>query len=87
VVRAEQFISIYKSGSFPTTGYGVSHDLHPDVAAKVREAFFTFDWEGTALQREFADAAMEQFIPISYQEHWSVVRQIDEATNTVYNCD
>ena len=53
----------------------------------MREAFFTFDWEGTALQREFADAAMEQFLPITYQEHWSVVRQIDEATNTVYNCD
>lgn len=87
VVRAEQYTTIYKSDSFPTTGYGVAHDLHPDLAAKVREAFFTFDWEGTALQREFADAGMEQFLPITYQEHWSVVRQIDEATNTVYNCD
>ena len=87
VVRAEQYTTIYKSDSFPTTGYGVAHDLHPDLAAKVREAFFTFDWQGTALQREFADAAMEQFLPITYREHWSVVRQIDEATNTVYNCD
>lgn len=87
VVAAEQYRTIYKSESFPTTGYGIAHDLSPALAAKIREAFFTFDWEGTALQREFADAGMEQFMPISYQEHWAVVRTIDEATNTIYNCD
>jgi len=87
VVRAEQYVSLYKSDSFPTTGYGVAHDLHPELAAKIRGAFFSFDWEGTALQAEFRDAGMEQFLPISYQEHWSVVRTIDEATNTIYNCD
>ncbi len=87
VVRAEQYVSLYKSDSFPTTGYGVAHDLHPELAAKIRGAFFSFDWEGTALQAEFRDAGMEQFLPISYQEHWAVVRTIDEATNTIYNCD
>jgi phosphonate transport system substrate-binding protein len=30
---------------------------------------------------------MEQFLPITYQEHWAVVRTIDEATDTIYNCD
>jgi phosphonate transport system substrate-binding protein len=87
VVSADQYISLYKSDSFPTTGYGIAHDLHPDLAAKIRDAFFSFDWEGTALQAEFRDAGMEQFLPITYQEHWGVVRTIDEATNTVYNCD
>lgn len=87
VVSAEQYVSIYKSASFPTTGYGVAHDLHPDLAAKIRAAFFSFHWEGSALQEEFRDAGMEQFLPITYQEHWSVVRTIDQATNTVYNCD
>lgn len=87
VVRAEQYVSLYQSDSFPTTGYGVAHDLHPELAAKIRGAFFSFDWEGTALQAEFRDAGMEQFLPITYQEHWAVVRTIDEATNTVYNCD
>lgn len=87
VVAPEQYRSIYQSESFPTTGYGIAHDLAPALAAKIREAFFTFDWEGTALQREFADAGMEQFIPINYQQHWSVVRTIDDATGTVYNCD
>jgi phosphonate transport system substrate-binding protein len=87
VVNAADYRSIYKSATFPTTGYGVSNDLNPALAAKIREAFFSFDWEGTALQREFADAGMEQFTPITYQEQWAVVRTIDEANNTIYNCD
>ena len=87
VVNEQQYKTIYQSESFPTTGYGVSHDLQPELAAKIKEAFFSFEWEGTALQKEFADAGMEQFIPITYQEHWAVVRTIDAATNTIYNCD
>ncbi|MDP3516746.1 MAG: phosphate/phosphite/phosphonate ABC transporter substrate-binding protein [Pseudohongiella sp.] len=87
VVNASQYRSIYKSLTFPTTAYGVSHNLKPELANRIREAFFSFNWEGSALQREFADAGMAQFIPITYQEHWRVVREIDEANNTVYNCD
>lgn len=87
VVRAEQYQSIYRSLTFPTTAYGVSHNLSPQLSEKIRDAFFSFDWEGTVLQREFADAGMAQFIPISYQQHWQVIREIDEANNTVYNCD
>ena len=87
VVNASQYRSIYKSLTFPTTAYGVSHNLTPELSRKIREAFFSFNWEGSALQREFADAGMSQFIPITYQEHWRVVREIDEANDTVYNCD
>lgn len=87
VVSADEYSAIYKSESFPTTGYGVSNDLAPELAAKIRDAFFTFNWEGTALQEEFKDAGMEQFLRISYKEHWAVIRTIDEATHTVYNCD
>lgn len=87
VVRAEQYRSIYKSLTFPTTAYGIAHNLHPVLAENIREAFFTFDWEGSALQREFADAGMARFIPINYQQHWQVIRAIDEANDTVYNCD
>jgi len=87
VVQEQQYKTIYKSESFPTTGYGVAHSLKPELAAQIKEAFFSFNWEGTALQQEFADAGMEQFIPITYQEHWAVVRTIDAATNTIYNCD
>jgi phosphonate transport system substrate-binding protein len=45
--------SIYKSETFPTTGYGTVYNLKPELAAKIREAFFSFKWEGTALLKEY----------------------------------
>jgi phosphonate transport system substrate-binding protein len=87
VVSADQYRTIYTSLTFPTTAYGLANTLHPELQEKIRQAFFSFDWEGTALQEEFSEAGMNQFLPINYQEHWQVIRTIDEANNTVYNCD
>lgn len=87
VVSTDQYRSIYTSLTFPTTAYGLAHDLHPRLQEQIREAFFSFDWEGTALQEEFSEAGMARFLPINYQEHWQVIRTIDEANDTVYNCD
>lgn len=80
--------SIYRSQTFPTTGYGHAHNLRPELAAKVREAFFSFNWEGTALLEEFrkSEPPQEKFLPITYREHWEVVRQIDKALNVSYAC-
>ncbi len=75
---------LYKSQTFPTTGFGVSHALNPELAAKVREGFLTFPWKGSALAREFPDEG--GFIPISYKEHWSVIRKVDESFNVTYSC-
>ncbi|MGK7870748.1 phosphate/phosphite/phosphonate ABC transporter substrate-binding protein [Falsiroseomonas sp. E2-1-a20] len=88
VVRADQLRQIYRSQSFPTTGYGHAHNLTPALAEKIRGAFFNFDWNGTALQAEFAksEPPAEKFIPITYQEHWNVVRQIDTAMEVSYAC-
>ncbi len=80
--------SIYKSQTFPTTGYGHVYNLKPELAAKVREAFFTFKWEGTALLREYekSNPPQEKFIPISYKDSWQVVRDIDAAMDVSYAC-
>ena len=75
--------SIYKSQTFPTTGYGYAHTLAPELAAKIKEAFFTFDWKGSGLAKEFAE---EKFIPITYQRDWDVVRKVDAAMKTAYDC-
>ena len=75
---------IYTSQTFPTTAYGVVYDLDPELAAKIQEAFFTFDWAGSALEAEFSQSGEAQFIPITYLEYWAVIRQIDEATGVVY---
>ncbi len=88
VVQPEQLVVIYKSQTFPTTGYGYVYNLKPELAEKVKEAFFTFNWEGTELEKEFskAEPPQEKFIPITYKEYWSVVRDIDKAQGVSYDC-
>lgn len=81
VVRENQYRTIYRSETFPTTAYGFTHSLDPELQEKIREAFFSFDWEGSGLQREFEE---EQFIPITYKEHWAIIRSVDEALGITY---
>lgn len=80
--------AVYRSDPFPTTSYGHAHNLRPELAQKIRDAFFSFQWEGTALLEEFQknEPPAETFIPITYREHWNVVRQIDQAMNVSYAC-
>ena len=87
VVSRDQLVTVYKSDTFPTTGYGVVYNLHPELQEKIREAFFSFDWEGTKLQAEFQNSGEAQFIPITFQEHWSVIRDIDAAMDVRYTCN
>ena len=52
-----------------------------------REAFFSYDWEGTALAEEFGRNGEDQFIEITFQDDWAVIRTIDEANGVVYACE
>ena len=74
---------LYRSETFPTTAYGVSNRLAPHLADAVIEAFYTFDWEGSALDAEFEESS---FIPITYEGHWAVIRRIDIASGTTWHC-
>ena len=84
VIDPTKLRSIYKSETFPTTGYGHAHNLDPKLVEKVKEAFFTFQWEGSALKQEFQKE--DRFIPITYKKDWNVIRKIDEATGVKYTC-
>jgi phosphonate transport system substrate-binding protein len=88
VVKADALKVLYKSQTFPTTGYGYVYNLKPELAAKVKEAFFTFPWEGSELLKEFekSEPPQEKFLPITFKKHWDVVRQIDKAMNVSYAC-
>lgn len=88
VVKPEQLQSIYKSQTFPTTGYGYAYNLKPELAEKVRQAFFSFDWNGSELASEFnkSEPPQEKFMPITYRQHWQVVRDIDRAVGVSYAC-
>jgi phosphonate transport system substrate-binding protein len=76
--------SLYKSQTFPTTGYGLVYNLKPALAEKVKEAFFSFPWEGSELKKEFKKE--DKFVPITYQKHWEVIRKIDKANDVSYAC-
>jgi len=88
VVKPEQTKVIYKSQTFPTTAYGYVYNLKPELAEKVKQAFFSYNWEGTALAAEFnkSEPPQEKFMPITYKQHWQVVRDIDRAMGVSYDC-
>lgn len=86
VVKATQLKSIYKSQTFPTTSYGVAHNLKPELKAMIQKAFFNFNWEGSSLAKEFEKSGEGKFIPITYKEYWDVIRKIDAANQVSYAC-
>ena len=85
VVKKEQYRSIYKSATFPTTGYGLAYNLDPTLAAKIQQAFFTFDWKGTSLEQEFGRQA-DGFVRIAHRVEWDIIRKIDAANGVKYTC-
>jgi len=87
VVSEDQIVSIYKSQTFPTTGYGTAHNLKPELQETIKDAFASFDWEGTSLEAEFSKSGESQFIPINYQDYWEVIRKIDAANGISYACE
>ncbi|MDH4249392.1 MAG: phosphate/phosphite/phosphonate ABC transporter substrate-binding protein [Deltaproteobacteria bacterium] len=86
VVDRKKLRTIYKSQTFPTTGFGHVYNLEPGLAKKIREAFFSFKWEGTELEKEFSKSGEAKFIPITFQKHWEVIRKIDKAMDVSYTC-
>jgi phosphonate transport system substrate-binding protein len=80
--------SLYRSQTFPTTSYGTAHNLKPELITKIREAFFTFPWEGSKLLAEFVkgEPPQERFVEISYKDQWDVVRAIDRQMKVSYAC-
>ena len=87
VVTEDQLVTIYQSQTFPTTGYGTVHNLTPELQENIRDAFFSFNWEGTALAEEFGRNGEDKFIEITFKDDWSVIRTIDEANGVVYECN
>jgi phosphonate transport system substrate-binding protein len=73
---------VWESDPFPTTSYGLAHDLTPELKEKIKEAFFSFDFAGTALGEEFS--GVSKFIPITYKDQWAVIRQIQKANGVEY---
>ena len=87
VIKADDVKVIYQSQTFPTTGYGTAHNLTPELKEKIRNAFFNFEWAGTSLEEEFSKSNEGQFLEMTYQEFWDVIRKIDAANGVSYACE
>ncbi|MGV6849472.1 MAG: phosphate/phosphite/phosphonate ABC transporter substrate-binding protein [Marinibacterium sp.] len=87
VIKPDDVITIYKSQTFPTTGFGTVYNLKPELQEKIRNAFFDFDWDGTTLEAEFSKSNEGQFLEMTYQEFWDVIRKIDAANGVSYACE
>jgi phosphonate transport system substrate-binding protein len=87
-LKADQIKSIYASPSFPSSAYGYVNNLKPELAKKIEEAFFSFPWEGSALLNEFKNnhPPINTFMPITYKEHWQIIRDVDTAMHVSYGC-
>lgn len=76
---------IYETDVFPTTSYNYVYNLHPDLIEKIKEAFFTFEFAGTALGEEFE--GVDKFVPIVYKDDWTVIRAIQEFNGVQYTTE
>ena len=83
IVKRSDLRVIWESQPFPTTSYGLAHNLHPNLQATVRKAFLTFDWSGTGLEEEFGKQA-DQFCPITFKIEWNPIRLIQKENGVVY---
>ena len=85
VIEEDKIRTIYRSGTFPSTGYGHAHNLHPELVAKIKNAFFSWNFDDDPLyKKEFAKS--DRFIGIRHMNHWAVIRQIDKANGISYDC-
>jgi phosphonate transport system substrate-binding protein len=87
VVKGSDVKVVYTSPVFPTAAFAHAHNLEPGLAAKIREAFFTFRFEGTSLDREFGKQGRVGFMPISYAKDWESVIGILDANKVVFSRD
>jgi phosphonate transport system substrate-binding protein len=85
VVKASDFKIVYTSPVFPRAGWAYHHAIDPAIAAKIREAFYSFSVRGSSLGKEFRD--ITRFVPIDYGKDWEAVVGILEANGARFTRD
>jgi phosphonate transport system substrate-binding protein len=81
-IKAADYRIIYKSPVFPTSSFAHAYDLKPELAAKLKDCFYSFRFTAE-MQKEFNGD--DRFLPITYQKEWAVVRDVAEKSGTPYN--
>ena len=81
-VKAEDFRIIYRSQTFPTSSFAYAHDLEPRLRDTMLKCFYDYRFP-PEMQKAFDGA--DRFFPITYKEHWAVVRQVAEGSGEKFN--
>lgn len=70
---------IEESKPFPPATLGYAYNLAPELAEKVRTAFFAFSWSGTGLEKQFAGTGATKFVPVNYKTDFEWTRLIADS--------
>lgn len=81
-VKKENFRIIYRSETFPSSGFAYAHDLKPEIAEKLKKCFYDFRFPPD-MQKDFEGD--DRFFPITYLKEWAIVRKVAEDSGTPYN--
>ncbi len=76
-IKPDQYRTIDKAGPFPPLAFGIAHDLKPELAAKIRDAFETFSFACNTVGERFQSQERVKFARIDYKKDWRAVREID----------
>ena len=81
-INADDFRIVFTSPKFPTSSFGLAHNLNPELAKTIVDAFYSYRFTPD-MQKTFGGA--DRFFPITYQKDWKVIRDIAASTGTHYN--
>jgi phosphonate transport system substrate-binding protein len=85
LVKKTDYKVVYTSALFPVAGYSHAHNLDPKLAERIKEAFFTFQIQGSGLAKEWK--TYTRFVPVSYRKDWEAVVAIQEANGVAFTKD
>ncbi len=85
MISPNQYRTIYKSEQFPAAGIGYAYNLKPELVAKIREAFETFDWKGSSVEKGLSEEGRSRFVPVNYKSDWALIRRVDELSGQQYH--
>lgn len=81
-INADDFHIVFTSPKFPTSSFGLAHNLKPELAQAITDAFYSYRFPAE-MQETFGGA--DRFFPVTYQKDWEVIRDIAASTGTSYN--
>jgi phosphonate transport system substrate-binding protein len=85
VFKESDYKVVWTSPTFPTAGFVHAHNLEPKLVEKIKEAFFSFRFEGTSVGKEFKPRI--GFMPLAYARDWEPVLAVLKANRVTFTKD